>query len=302
MQKVIDLECNLPLGVDTPDYKEAIQGRPGNPVADRLERPPGYGFDNYNQIFKGRAERALPEDGADDGKGVERLIADMDRAGIAVGILGAASNPTLARVAKAHPKRFISLAAISPLDGMRGVREFERLVREGGIGGMRVVSLYNMIPASDRRYYPLYAKCVELDVPVRIYTSMNYANDRPYDLGHPRHLDDVAIDFPELRIVAGLAGWPWISDMVGLLRRHPNLYCDTAAHRPRHFATEGSGWEQFLRFGNTLLQDKIMVGLSRGIFGAPFEELIGEYQALPLKDTVMEKWLYANAADFFRVS
>ena len=137
-------------------------------------------------------------------------------------------------------------------------------------------------------------------MPVRIYTSMNYANDRPYDLGHPRHLDNVAVDFPELRIVAGLSGWPWINDMVGLLRRHPNLYRDTAAHRPRHFATPGSGWDMFLQFGNTLLQDKIMVGLSRGIFGVPFEELIAEYDALPLKDCVKEKWFYRNALTFLR--
>jgi hypothetical protein len=225
----------------------------------------------------------------------------MDRAGIEVGILVGASVGTSARVAKAYPKRFIGLAAMSPLDGMRGVREFERLAHEGGIGGLRVSSLYK-VPASDKRYYPLYAKCVELDLPVRIYTSMNYANDRPYDLGHPRHLDEICIDFPELRVVAGLAGWPWINDMVGLLRRHPNLYCDTAAHRPRHFSTPGSGWEQFMQFGNTLLQDKIMVGLSRGIFGLPFEQLIGEYQELPLKDSVKEKWLYKNTAKLFRVA
>jgi predicted TIM-barrel fold metal-dependent hydrolase len=298
--RVIDLECNLPSGEESPAYRDAIHGRPGNPVPDRLERPEGYGFDNYNRIFRGRAERAVAEDAPADGLRIDRFLADMDRAGVEVGVIGGASNKTLARVCQAHPDRFIGLAAMSPLDGMRGVREFERLVRDEGIGGMRVVALYNMVPASDRRYYPLYAKCVELDVPVRIYTSMNYANDRPYDLGHPRHLDDVAIDFPELRIVAGLAGWPWVGDMIGLLRRHPNLYCDTAAHRPRHFATEGSGWEQFLQFGNTLLQDKIMVALSRGIFGVPFEELIGEYQQLPLKDTVMEKWLYTNAARFFR--
>jgi predicted TIM-barrel fold metal-dependent hydrolase len=101
-------------------------------------------------------------------------------------------------------------------------------------------------------------------------------------------------------VVAGLAGWPWVNEMVGLLRRHPNLYADTAAHRPRHFGTPGSGWDMFLQFGNTLLQDKIMVGLSRGIFGVPFEELIGEYQQLPLKDSVKEKWLYKNALNFFK--
>ena len=104
-----------------------------------------------------------------------------------------------------------------------------------------------------------------------------------------------------LRIIAGLGGWPWIADMVGLLRRHPNLYCDTAAHRPRYLAQPGSGWEQLIQFGNTLLQDKIMVGLSRYLFDTSFEELIKEYQDLPIKEKVMEKWLYGNAATFFRM-
>ena len=69
------------------------------------------------------------------------------------------------------------------------MRELVRLAHDHGFGALRVSSLYNMIPANDRRYYPLYAKCVELDIPVRIYTNMNCATDRPYDLGHPRHLD-----------------------------------------------------------------------------------------------------------------
>ena len=109
---------------------------------------------------------------------------------------------------------------------------------------------------------------------MRIYSNMNYATDRPYDLGHPRHLDQVAVDFPELRIVAALSGWPWVNEMVALLRRHPNLYCDTASHHPRYFGVSGSGWEQFLQFGNTLLQDKTMVGLSWEAFGLSMEALV----------------------------
>lgn len=304
MARIIDLEMNLPRSEEEPGYWDAMQGRPGNPVADRLPRPPGYGFDNYQHIFKGRplspeAEAAAPAPPAEDDGGITKFIADMDRADISFGVLGS-SNATMARICTAHPERFIGLSATSPLDGMTGVRNFERLVREHNIGGLRVVALYNGIPASDRRYYPLYAKCVELDVPVRVYTAMPYANDREYDIGHPRHLDQVAMDFPELRIVAGLAGWPWVTDMIALLRRHPNLYCDTAAHRPRHFATAGSGWEGFLQFGNTLLQDKIMVGLSRSTFNAPFETLIAEYQALPLRPAVLEKWFYGNAKTFLR--
>jgi hypothetical protein len=65
--------------------------------------------------------------------------------------------------------------------------------------------------------------------------------------------------------------------MVALLRRHPNLHADTASHRPRYFAHPGSGWEQFLQFGNSLLQDKIMVDLSFEAFGMSMEGLIEEY-------------------------
>src|SRR5947209_8743777 len=137
------------------------------------------------------------------------------------------------------------------------------------------------------------------DYPVRIYSSMNYATDRPYDLGHPRHLDQVAIDFPELTIIGGLGGWPWVNEMVALVRRHPKLHLDTSAHRAKYLGQRGSGWEMLLQFGNTLIQDKVLVGLSAGLVGQPHETLLEEYMALPLKDSVKEKWLYLNAARVF---
>src|ERR1700761_430019 len=298
MSRVIDLEMNVPNFLRSPHGNQIDHGRPGTPFSESLPHPAGYGFENYEHVFRGSDRTAKPDE--DDG-GMERLIADMDRANIAVGYLVGARNADLGRIKRQHPDRFICFATLDPMDGMRAVRELERLVKEDGVDGLRVNALYNCVPADDRRYYPLYAKCVELDVPVRIYTNMNYATDRPYDLGHPRHLDQIAMDFPELRIVAGLSGWPWVNETVALLRRHSNLYCDTASHRPRYFGVPGSGWEQFLQFGNTLLQDKIMVGLSWEAFGLPMEALVEEYASLPLKDSVIDKWLYGNAQRFFRL-
>ena len=182
---------------------------------------------------------------------------------------------------------------------MSGVRELERLVRDEGFKALGVSALVDCIAASDRRYYPLYTNAAELGIPVRIYSSMNYANDRPYDLGHPRHLDQVAMDFPELRIIGGLGGWPWVNEMVALVRRHPNLHMDTSAHRAKYLGQPGSGWEMLMQLGNTLIQDKVLVGLSAGLVGQPYETLIDEYMKLPLKDTVKEKWLYRNAARVF---
>lgn len=303
MPRVIDLECNLPLAGDAEvqAYRAALRRPPGYADPERLDPLPGYGFDNYGRIFAaGPAQR--PQASAQPRRDIlDRFVADMERAGVEVGVVTGVPNSVIAEVIRTYPGRFIGFAALSPYDGMRAVRELERLVHEQGLGGLRVSALYNGLPASDRRYYPLYAKCVELDVPVRIYTAMTYANDRPYDLGHPRHLDQIAMDFPELRIVAGLGGWPWVGETVALMRRHPNLYCDTAAHRPRHFATPGSGWEPLLQFGNTLLQDKVMVGLSWETIGLPMETLIGEYMQLPLKDLVKDKWLHENARRFLRL-
>ena len=303
MRKIIDLECDLPPDEHgKPRKAETLDHPPGYGDPERLPPMPGHGFDNYKTIFTNRTQAgAIGAPTAKEGLSLPDFVARLDAAGVVKGVIRG-PNDILADIVGQYPDRFIGMANLSPHDGMRGVREFERLVRECGLGGLRVSALYNMIPASDRRYYPLYAKCAELDLPLRIYTAMNYANDRPYDLGHPRHLDQVAMDFPELRIVAGLSGWPWVHETVALLRRHPNLYADTGSHRPRHFSTPGSGWEQFLQFGNTLLQDKIMVGLSWEAFGLPYETLISEYEALPLKDAVVEKWLYGNAARFFRLA
>ncbi|WP_262330371.1 amidohydrolase family protein [Bosea sp. BH3] len=301
MSRVIDMEISLPHSEANPDLERIARGRPGTPFAQSLPRPEGYGFANYGNVFRSKETAGAGKGATDDG-GLVKLVEDMDRAGIQRGLLVGAENSATGRIHQAHPGRFFLFTTFDPLDGMRAVREFERLVKEEGANGLRLSALYNGVPANDRRYYPLYAKAAELDVPVRIYTAMNYANDRPYDLGHPRYLDDVAVDFPELRIVAGLAGWPWVNDMVGLLRRHPNLYVDTAAHHPRYFSQPGSGWEQFIQFGNTLLQDKVMVGLSRYLFGTSFESIIEQYKELPLKEKVLEKWLYGNAAEFFRLN
>jgi predicted TIM-barrel fold metal-dependent hydrolase len=295
MNAIIDLEIGAPKSEIAKTGAAIYTGRPGTPFTESLERPEGYGFSNYGKIFR---SPPVEESDSDDG-GMEALVADMDKDGVEYGLLVNLPNSEIGRIHREYPNRFKMFATLDPFDGMRAVREFERLVRDDGANGLRLSALYNCVPANDRRYYPLYAKCVELGVPVRIYTSMSYANDRPYDLGHPRYLDDVAIDFPELKIIAGLAGWPWITDMVGLLRRHPNLYCDTSAHRPRYFGQAGSGWDMFLQFGNSLLQDKVMIGLSRYLFGCSYDELIEEYQQLPIKEKVMEKWLYGNAERFF---
>jgi predicted TIM-barrel fold metal-dependent hydrolase len=291
--RVIDMECSVPRR--TPGTA-AAPAAPA-PAAPAAERPAGYGMANYERIFRSRREGGDPRPDAE----MKDYLQMLDRLGIVRSVPFGASNDEVAELLRDYPDRFIGLARISGLHGMSGVRELERRVREQRFQALGVSALVDAIPASDRRYYPLYAKAAELDIPVRVYSSMSYATDRPYDLGHPRHLDQVAMDFPELTIIGGLGGWPWVNEMVAIVRRHPKLYMDTSAHRARYLGQPGSGWEMLMQFGNTLIQDKVLVGLSAGLVGQSYETLLGEYMALPLKDTVKEKWLYHNAARVFGI-
>ena len=293
--RVIDMECSVPKRATSDGETRSASPPAATPSAPGPERPAGYGMANYERIFRSRRGGGDTRPATELSSYVELL----ERVGIVRAVPFGTSNDELAELLQEYPDRFIGLARISGLHGMRGVRELEHRVREQGFRALGVSALVDGIPASDRRYYPLYAKAVELDIPVRIYSSMNYATDRPYDLGHPRHLDQVAIDFPELTIIGGLGGWPWVNEMVALVRRHPKLHLDTSAHRAKYLGQRGSGWEMLMQFGNTLIQDKVLVGLSAGLVGQPHETLIEEYLALPLKDTVKEKWLYRNAARVF---
>jgi hypothetical protein len=294
MTRIIDMECTIP----KPGGESGSTGSYGSAAAEPaggMEKPAGYGMANYGRIFRSRA----PAAGERPVTPMDEYVEMLGRLGIERSVPFGTTNAEALELMRKYPKQFLGLARMSAHDGMRAVRELERLVREERFCALGVSALADRLPASDRRFYPLYTKAAELGIPVRIYTAMNYATDRPYDLGHPRNLDQVAMDFPEMTIIAGLAGWPWVNEMVALLRRHPNLYCDTSAHRPRYFAQPGSGWEMLMQFGNTTVQDKVMVGLSVGLIGQPYEVLIKEYLDLPLKDGVKDKWLYGNAARVF---
>ncbi len=187
MVKVFDMECNLPIpGGEGGGQGHATQGSGATFRGRENEDLAGYGMANYSRIFTSRAEG---EERPRLNKPLGEFVAMLKQAGVAKGMIRAGTNTRTAEIQREFPDIFVGFAVISPFDGMRGVREFERLVREEGLKGLSMSPLAERIPASDRRYYPMYAKAVELDVPCRVYSTMNYGTDRPYDLGHPRHLD-----------------------------------------------------------------------------------------------------------------
>ena len=230
-----------------------------------------------------------------------RFEKQLAEAGIEWGLIDGANDDETAGYISQIPEKLKGMALFNPFEGMQAVRELERAVTEYGFKAVYASPYRWGIRANDPKFYPCYVKANELDIPVFIYTAMNYRTDYPMDVGRPLYLDRVAIDFPELRIVASCGGWPWVPELVGVARRHQNVYIDTSSHRPKYLAVPGSGFEMLMQFGNTLLQDRIVFASGAGDLGLPIGQIVNEMQTLPLKDSVKEKWLYKNALRLFQL-
>lgn len=312
MSNVIDLELDLPPTV------EQMVDRMKEFILHRGEK----GLANYANIFgpaKARALKFTPEELAQmqnklAPKELDRVLEEraekmliplsqfveqMDEAEVIWGAIDAGSHERTAEVVSQFPDRFVGTAIVNPHDGMKAVRELERAVKELGLKCFYASPYRFGVKANDKKFYPLYAKAVELDIPVFVYTTMTYRTDFPMDIGRPLYLDEVAMDFPEMKIVAGLGGWPWVPEMIGVARRHQNVYISTAGHRPKYFATPGSGWEMLMQFGNTLLQDRVVFASSWWTYALPIKEVIQEMRELPIKNEVKDKWLCQNALQLF---
>jgi predicted TIM-barrel fold metal-dependent hydrolase len=165
-------------------------------------------------------------------------IAALDEAGVSRGLASAwrgpgetlIGNDEVAGFVSAYPDRLSGVATADLHRPMAAVRELRRAVVDLGFVALRIVPWLWGLPPNDRRYYPLYAACVELGVPFCTQVGHTGPN-RGSETGRPiPYLDDVALDFPELTIVAGHIGYPWTEEMIALARKYPNVHIDTSAY------------------------------------------------------------------------
>lgn len=202
-------------------------------------------------------------------------------------------NEDVAAFCVEHGPRFIGFAGVDPHKGMEAVRELEHAVRELGMRGLNLQCFENKLRINDAKLYPLYAKCIELDVPVNIHASINFSTATLMDYGRPAYLDEVMVHFPELRVVASPPGWPWVQELIGVAWRHQNVHIGLVAVRPKYLNVAGSGYEPLLQYGNTILADRVIFGSAWPM--QPVERAVEEVRALPLKDGVADRWLGGNA-------
>lgn len=243
------------------------------------------------------------------GVSLSDMLAMMDEAGIERAFLaatksGPAWDPVSSRVphrfvvdaVQAHPDRFSGLAGVDPTEGMQGVRELQHLVEEYGFIGAHLYPHWFGLAPDHARYYPFYAKCCELDIPIQMQVGhcLVYTPERPLkSVGRPITLDTVACDFPELKLVGIHMGWPWTEEMISVAWKHPNVYIGSDAYAPKYWP------EAFVHFINSWGQDKVLFGTDFPVIGPVRAR--SEIDELGLRPEAKRKFLRENAKRLYRL-
>lgn len=248
-------------------------------------------FDSLRRWSGGRAlDAAVP---------LETTMAAMDQAGVRVGLLSAwwgpqgplIGNDEVAACVRRFPDRLVGVASVNLYRPLEAVRELRRAVRELGCKGLRIIPWLWDLPPDDRRYYPLYAECVELGIPFCLQVG-HTGPLCPSEPGRPiPYLDHVALEFPELMIVAGHIGYPWTTEMISLATKYPNVYIDTSAYTVRRYPRE---LVEYLRAHG---RKKVLFGSNHPAW--PAAMCLEGFEALDLDAETEELFLYRNAERVF---
>ena len=262
---------------------------------EALSHRPEWGDEFF--VDKMNAENALMA-----GLSLEEMIEKMEEAGIdkafliaaltgRVGLPGCYHMPysVVADACSKYPEHFYGLAGIDPFEGMNGVRAFEDAIKNMGFVGAHLYPHWYELAPDHAKYYPFYAKCCELNVPIQMQVgqSMVYSQEyRTKSVGQPIALDAVACDFPELKLIGIHVGIPWHDEMISMAWKHENIFIGCDAHRPKYWP------KSFIHYLNSYGQDKIIFGTDFPVL--EFKKTIDDIDALGLKSEVRKKLLRDN--------
>jgi len=224
---------------------------------------------------------------------LDETLEAMERLGVEKAILTTDAERPSAHVLSfpaARPERFALGVTLDPRRLMKATRALAAIARDQPVVLARITPFAIDLPPSDRVYYPVYAKCIELGLPLTVNTGIP-GPPAPAACQDPLHLDRVCLDFPELVLVMAHGADPWWSVAIRLMLKFPNLYLKTSAYAPRYLPAE------LLHFMNTRGRDKVIFASDHPALS--MERALGEARALELRPGVLEGYLHDNAERVF---
>ena len=233
-----------------------------------------------------------------DQAGIERSLLIAVRAGdIRVPESFEVPYESVHKVCSEYPDRFSGLAGIDPFRGMQGLRDLENAVNEMGFVGAHLYPHWCELPPNHRKYYPYYAKCSELGIPIMMQVGHNLVYSRKRRLpsvGKPIYLDQVAIDFPELKLIGIHIGIPWTEEMISMSWKHENVFTAGDAYAPKYWP------ESYVHYANSYGQKKVLFGTDWPVIDPV--RAVEEFNQLNFRESASQRILRENALEVFNLS
>jgi predicted TIM-barrel fold metal-dependent hydrolase len=273
--RIIDVHCY-------PNTTEWIRCQ--QPYVDALAK-------YWNRAWIAKSEKEVVKDFTD--AGVEAILVALDLETTVS--TPPCSNDYVSAMQKRHPDRIIQAwAAVDPFKGEAAIREARHAIQDLGMLGFHFHPIMGHFAVNDRRLYSLFEVINELHVPVMIDVgTTGMGAGMPGGMGarlrhaHPSAIDELAVDFPDLTIVAAHPGWPWVDEMTAIVLHKGNVFWELSGWAPKYFPP------QLKTDIRGRLKEKIVFGSDYP--SIPHARLLLEWGELGYSDDIMERVFHRNA-------
>ena len=254
-------------------------------VKEVVERLPKEMVKEYEKIF-----------GKKFNYGLDKMLEDMNECNIDKAVVVAVDaqttfnyyilNEVVAEVVDKSNGRLVGFAGVDPHKGVVALKEIEKAV-DMGFKGLKFMPHLHMLNPNDEKMYPIYEKALEYDLILLFHSGTQFHKGTRIKYCKPVYFDDVAVDFPDLKIIIAHFGYPWYEEALAVIRRNENVYFNIAGWSPKYIP------EVVVRQMNSILQDKVLFGTDYPLMS--YKRVIEELKSLNLKDETYEKLFYKNA-------
>ncbi len=232
-----------------------------------------------------------------DAAGIERSLLIAVRAGDR-DMRGSFEIPyeQVAQWCRKHPDRFSGLAGVDPYRGVEQLKELDHAVNELGFVGAHLYPHWFKLAPDQALYYPLYSRCVELDVPIMMQVGQNLIYQKTVRLpsvARPILLDQIAIDFPDLKLIGIHVGVPWTDEMIAMAWKHQNVFIGIDAYAPKHLPAS------LVRYMDSYGSHKVMFGTDWPVIDP--ERAVREMKDHRLRPASYDQVIRGNAVEVFRL-
>lgn len=235
-------------------------------------------------------------------KSIDLMFKEMDEADIEIGVvpgrvspvLGTIDNEDVISMVTQYPKRLVGYTSVNPVNRRKAIASIELSIKKGMKGVVIEPGLLaNPMHLDDARMYPIYAYCEDAKVPVLFMAGGNAGPDCSYT--SPEHIDRVARDFPELKIISGHGNWPWAAQIIHVCYRRPNIYLS-----PDMYIFGMPGATDYVNAANGFMAERFLFATAYPLMS--FKDGIETFLKFPLKEAVIDRIFYRNAAELLGIA